>query len=182
MALYRVVRNKADLESAVVRKVFQPLALSSSSGQQWEAGIAEWMHSLRDCWRSHTWVGALIASGSGTPPGLVPGLDALASHLEAAGLAAEDVARELVMISDLTFGSLLVHSVAPLPHSSRLTKSIGPHDAEERRRWRPIAAASAKYDGDQFFAELVSWTLARVRNRIPLKRHRTKATKREGNT
>lgn len=182
MALYRVVRNKADLESAIVRKVFQPLALSSSSEKPWEEGITDWMHSLRDCWRSHAWVGALIASGSGTPPGLVPGLDALACHLEAAGLAPEDVARELVMISDLTFGSLLVHSVAPLPHSSRLTKTIGPHDnTEERRRWRPIAAASAKYDGDQFFAELVSWTLARVRDRIPRRRRRT-ATQRERKT
>jgi hypothetical protein len=72
--------------------------------------------------------------------------------LERAGLADDDVARELVRISRTTCGVVIQEIAAPLPQAGGVARSL--------RRYAPTLR---RYDNDALFDDLVAETLARVR-------------------
>ena len=125
------------------------------------------MDRLRACWLRHPWAGAFVGSSDQMSPGFVAAIESLVSQLERAGLPPDQVAREMILISDVTMGSLIGHAIAPLPHAAGLSKALAKGGksgkASDRKRWKPIEAALADYGDDAFFADLVAWTLDRVR-------------------
>lgn len=166
MALYRVIDDRKDLESALVAHVFAKLAVARPSDQRWDDAIAAWMNRLREAWLQHPWVGAFLGSSDQLAPGFLAALEALVRSLEQAGLAPDQVAREMVLIADVTTGALIGHSLAPLPHAAALSKALvesGSAIDVDRARWAPIESALSDYGDDAFFADLVAWTLDRVR-------------------
>ena len=164
MALYRVVEDRRDLESALIAHVFADLARVQDPDQPWDEAIAAWMHRLRDCWLKHPWAGSFIGSSEGMSAGILASIETLLGHLGRAGLAPDQVAREMILITDVTMGVLIGHAIAPLPHAVAFGKAVlkGGKPAD-RRRWKPIESALADYGDDQFFSDLVTWTLNRVR-------------------
>lgn len=164
MALYRVIEDRRDLESALVAHVFADLASVHDPDRPWDEAIAAWMHRLRDCWLRHSWVGSFIGSSEEMSAGFVASIETLVDQLERAGLGPDQVAREIILISDVTLGVLIGHSIAPLPHAAALSKAlVKGGKASDRKRWKPIESAMAKYGDEAFFADLVAWTLDRVR-------------------
>ncbi len=164
MALYRVVSDRRDLESALVAHVFAELAIARDPDRPWDEAIAAWMHRLREAWLRHPWVGSFLGSSDQLAPGFLAALEALVRSLEQAGFRTDEVARELVLIADVTTGVLIGHALAPLPHGAALTKALLESASEvDRARWKPIESALVSYGDDEFFADLVAWTLDRVR-------------------
>ncbi len=164
MALYRVVRDRRDLECALVAHVFSEMAVARDADADWDEAIAAWMHALRDTWLQHPWVGAFLGCSEELTPGFLSALEALVRHLERAGFRPDEVAREMVLIADVTTGALIGHAGAPLPHAAALSKALLASGEEvDRARWEPIESALADYGDDEFFADLVTWTLVRLR-------------------
>lgn len=164
MALYRVIDDRRDLESALVAHVFADLARIQDPDQPWDEAISAWMYRLRDCWLRHPWAGSFVGSFDQMSSGFVASIETLVSQLERTGLDPEQVAREMILISDVTMGTLIGHAIAPLPHAASLSKALlEGGSASNRERWVPIEAALADYGDDAFFADLVAWTLDRVR-------------------
>lgn len=164
MALYRVIEDRRDLESALVAHVFADLALAPGSGRGWDEAIAAWMNRLRAAWLKHPWIGSFLGSSDQLAPGFLAALEVLVRSLEQAGLPPDQVAREMVLIADVTTGALIGHSQAPLPHAAALSKALSETGSDlHRARWAPIESALVEYGDDAFFADLVAWTLDRVR-------------------
>lgn len=164
MALYRVIEDRRDLERALVAHVFAELAVVDDPDRPWDEAIAAWMHRLRDCWARHPWAGLFIGSSEEMSAGFVASIDTLVQQLERAGLGPDEVAREIILITDVTSGVLIGHAIAPLPHAAALGKALAKGGkAADRKRWKPIEAAMAEYDDEAFFADFVAWTLDRIR-------------------
>lgn len=164
MALYRVIDDRRDLESALVAYVFADLALVQDPDQPWDEAISRWMHRLRDCWLRHPWAGSFVGSSDEMSPGFVASIETLVNQLERTGLGPEQVAREMILIADVTMGALIGHAIAPLPHAAALSKALSKGgNVSNRARWKPIESALVDYGDDAFFADLVAWTLDRVR-------------------
>jgi len=163
MALYRVVSDRRDLESALVAHVFAELAIARDPDRPWDEAITDWMRRLREAWLRHPWVGSFLGSSDQLAPGFLAALEALVRFLEQAGFRPEEVAREMVLIADVTTGALIGHALAPLPHGAALSKALlQSEDEVDRARWEPIESALVNYGEDAFFADLVAWTLDRV--------------------
>jgi AcrR family transcriptional regulator len=147
MALYRHVRDRAELETAVVELVLDDLTLEDDS----EDAIATWMRRVRAHWLEHPWLGLLLGTSTSLNRSWVDALAHLAAALERAGLRDDDVAREVVRISRITSGIVIQEIRAPLPQP----QGLGEH-------FPRFAAALATYDNDALFEDLVAETIARV--------------------
>lgn len=163
MALYRHVSDRADLERAVVELALGELASPSAAVDDWEAGVATWMHLVRQCWTAHPWVGGMLGTRAELSPPWLVAVDRLAEILGNAGFTPTAVARELVQISRTTVGVLWQEVNAPLPQSG-LNKAAFDHlPASARRRWQPLTKALRRYDNTALFDDLVAGTLDRLR-------------------
>jgi|SRR5882724_4154477 len=148
MALYRHVRDRADLETAVVEVVLDDLALEDDSKE----AVATWMRRVRAHWLEHPWLGALLGTNTSLNRSWVAALEQLAAALKRAGLRDEDVAREMVRISRITSGIVIQEIRSPLPHRG----GLGDHLSR-------YTAALDTYDNDALFDDLVAEAVARVK-------------------
>jgi AcrR family transcriptional regulator len=169
MALYRHVADRQDLEHAIVEHVFADLDLQPAGRDRargdWEMAVERWMRQVRDHLLQHPWLGSLLGDRHELSPGWLAALDRLAVVLEDAGLACATVAHELVHISRVTVGTVFFEIRAPLPHApdtfrSAVRSALPP---ERHARWRELNAALARYDNDDFFDDVVSSTISRLR-------------------
>jgi AcrR family transcriptional regulator len=145
MALYRHVRDRAELETAVVELVLDDLALDDDS----KDAVATWMRRVRDHWLEHPWLGLLLGTGTSVNRSWADALERLAAALERAGLRGDDVAREVVRISRSTSGIVIqeIRAPLPMPAGDHLTR---------------YADALSRYDNDALFDDLVDETTTRV--------------------
>ena len=157
MALYRHIRDRSDLEDAVVGLVLDDMDVTDESGD----GVATWMYRVRAHWLEHPWLGALLGSSSSLNPSWIAALDQLARALERAGLAGDDLARQLVLVSRVTCGIIFEEIAAPLPHSGELSGTLSPYAKSLRR-----------YGNDALFHDLVADTVARIRRLESLSKQR----------
>jgi AcrR family transcriptional regulator len=148
MALYRHVRDRADLETAVVEVVLDDLALEDDSKE----AVATWMRRVRAHWLEHPWLGALLGTSTSLNRSWIAALEHLAAALTRAGLRDEDVAREVVRISRVTSGIVIQEIRSPLPHRG----GLGDHLSR-------YTAALDNYDNDALFDDLVAEAVARVK-------------------
>lgn len=165
MALYRHVTDRSDLERAVVELVLGELASFSTEPDDWEAGVAAWMHSVRRCWITHPWVGGMLGTRSELSPPWLAAIDGLAAILARSHLTPTTVARELTQISRTTIGVLWLEVNAPLPQTGLTEAAIAHMPATSQRRWQPLTKALSRYGNDDLFADLVTGTLDRLRAR-----------------
>lgn len=163
MALYRHVRDRSELERAVVELVLGELANSATAEEEWEAGVAAWMHSIRRCWIAHPWVGGLLGSRTELSPPWLAVIDRLAATLERAPLGPAKVAQELVLISRSTIGVLWLEVNAPLPQTGLTDSALAHLPITSRRRWKSLTRTWRRYDNDDLFDDLVADTLDRLR-------------------
>lgn len=163
MALYRHVRDRSELERAVVELVLGELANSATAEEEWEAGVAAWMHSIRRCWIAHPWVGGLLGSRTELSPPWLAVIDRLAATLERAPLGPAKVAQELVLISRSTIGVLWLEVNAPLPQTGLTDSALAQLPITSRRRWKSLTRTWRRYDNDDLFDDLVADTLDRLR-------------------
>jgi AcrR family transcriptional regulator len=147
MALYRHVRDRAELETAVVEVVLDDLALEDDS----EDAVATWMRRVRAHWLEHPWLGSLLGTSTSLNRSWVDALERLTVALERAGLHDEDVARELVRISRITSGIVIQEIASPLPQRGGLGDYVARY-----------SVALDAYDNDALFEDLVVETTARV--------------------
>jgi AcrR family transcriptional regulator len=147
MALYRHVRDRAELETAVVELVLDDLTLEDDSDE----AIATWMRRMRAHWLQHPWLGLLLGTSTTLNRSWADALEHLAAALERAGLRVDDAAREVVRISRITSGIVIQEIRAPLPQPH----GLGDHLPR-------FAEALAQYDNDALFEDLVAETMARV--------------------
>jgi AcrR family transcriptional regulator len=148
MALYRHVRDRAELETAVVELVLDDLTLEDDS----EDAIATWMRRMRAHWLEHPWLGLLLGTSTSLNRSWVDALAHLADALERAGLRDDDVAREVVRISRITSGIVIQEIRAPLPQP----QGLGGY-------FPRFTEALAAYDNDALFDDLVAEAVARVK-------------------
>lgn len=163
MALYRHVRDRSELERAVVELVLGELANSATDEEEWEAGVAAWMHSIRRCWIAHPWVGGLLGTRTELSPPWLAVIDRLAATLERAPLGPMKVAQELVLISRSTIGVLWLEVNAPLPQTGLTDSALAQLPIMSRRRWKALTRTWRRYDNDDLFDDLVADTLDRLR-------------------
>jgi AcrR family transcriptional regulator len=147
MALYRHVRDRAELETAVVELVLDDIALDDDS----DDAIATWMRRMRAHWLDHPWLGMLLGTSTSLNRSWAEALEHLAVALERAGLRDDDAAREVVRISRLTSGIVIQEIRAPLPQ---------PHGLGEY--FPRFTATLAAYDNDALFEDFIAETMARV--------------------
>jgi AcrR family transcriptional regulator len=147
MALYRHVKDRAELETAVVELVLSDLTLDDDSAD----AVAIWMRRVRAHWLEHPWLGLLLGTSTSLNRSWVDALEHLALALERAGLGDDDTAREVVRISRITSGIAIQEIRAPLPQ---------PHGLGEY--FPRFTEALAAYDNDALFDDLVAETTARV--------------------
>jgi AcrR family transcriptional regulator len=162
MALYRHVADRDDLERAVVELVLGELTAPSTVAD-WDAGVAEWMRSVRRCWIAHPWVGGMLGTAVELSPPWVAAVDQLAALLDRAGLRSEVLAHELVQISRSTIGLLWLEVNAPLPEAGLSEEALSRLPATSQRRWRGLTKALQRYDNVDAFDDLVTATLDRLR-------------------
>ena len=148
MALYRHVRDRAELESAVLELVLADLAVDDES----KDAIAGWMRRVRAHWLEHPWIGSLLGTTTSLHRSWVVALEHLARALHRAGLTDEQVAHEIVRISRVTCGILVQEIASPLPQRGGLGDNLA--------RYAP---ALRRYGNDALFEDLIDETLARVR-------------------
>ena len=147
MALYRHVKDRAELESAVVELVLADLMFEDES----EDAVATWMRRVRAHWLGHPWLGMLLGTSTTLNPPWREALEHLASALARAGLRDDDVAREVIRISRITSGIVIQEIRAPLPTTGGLGAQLTKYKA-----------ALDAYDNDALFDDLVAETMARV--------------------
>jgi hypothetical protein len=140
--------------------VLADLGAEPSADGHWPEAVAGWMHGVRDHWRRHPWLGRFLGNRTDVSPPWLAALDHLARILEDAGLAVEDVARELVRISRATAGTVVLENAAPLPHAAGTLQAL---PGVDRARWHPLLAHLTLYGNDDLFADVVADTLVRLR-------------------
>ncbi|MBV8951296.1 MAG: TetR family transcriptional regulator [Actinobacteria bacterium] len=165
MALYRHVEDRADLETAVVELVLRELASSQEHVEEWESGVAAWMHSVRRCWVAHPWIGGLLGTRTDVSAPWLVAMERLAAVLAPARLPATVLAQELVLISRGTIGVLWQEVNAPLPQSGVTARSFAHLPVTARRRWDSLMKVLRTYGNDELFDDHVAATLERLRAR-----------------
>src|SRR5919106_685635 len=158
MALYRHVTDRSDLERAVVELVLGELATPSADVDDWEAGVAAWMHSIRRCWITHPWVGGMLGTRTELSPQWLAAVDRLAAILAHAHLTPTEMAHELVQISRTTIGVLLLEVNAPLPQTGLTDAALAHLPATAQRRWQSLTRALHRFGNDELFDDLVTET------------------------
>lgn len=167
MALYRHVEDRDDLEQAILDHTLADLVLDEHPDDDWERGVARWMHAVHDHWVRHPWIGALIrGERHSLSPSWLTALGRLAAVLQRAGLTTDEVARELTQISRVVVGVTMLEVRAPLPQ----VDAFGPDTLErlappERARWEALAPALVRYGNEVLFDDLVAQTIDRIRTR-----------------
>jgi|EndMetStandDraft_8_1072994.scaffolds.fasta_scaffold117646_1 AcrR family transcriptional regulator len=169
MALYRHVKDRDDLESAIVDHVLADLmtdevvADDGDSIDDWEAAVATWMYRVRSHWLRHPWIGRLIGGDHALSPSWLGALGRLARALEDAGLPPEAVAREVVQISRVVVGVTVLEAQAPLPHTETFEpEALARLKPDERARWESLAVELDRYANDELFADIVRQTVSRI--------------------
>jgi AcrR family transcriptional regulator len=163
MALYRHVKDRDDLESAIVDHVLGDLVVDDGHDGDWAAAVATWMHAVRRHWLGHPWIGRLIGGDHALSPSWLTALGRLAGALERAGLSPDAVAREVVQISRVVVGVTLLEARAPLPHTETFEPdALARLKPDERTRWERLAGELDRYANDELFADLVAQTLYRI--------------------
>jgi AcrR family transcriptional regulator len=147
MALYRHVKDRAELETAVVELVLDDLMLEDES----EEAVANWMRRVRAHWLEHPWLGMLLGTSTTLNRPWLEALEHLVGALTRAGLRDDDVAREVIRISRVTSGIVIQEIRAPLP----TTAGLGTHLTKYK-------AALNEYDNDALFDDLVAEAMTRV--------------------
>jgi AcrR family transcriptional regulator len=166
MALYRHVKDRDDLEAAIVDHVLADLMAGGDANDptdDWPVAVATWMHRVRNHWLRHPWIGRLIGGDHALSPSWLGALGQLARALEDAGLPPEAVAREVVQISRVVVGVTLLEARAPLPHTETFEPdALARLKPDERTRWERLAGELDRYANDELFADLVAQTLDRI--------------------
>jgi AcrR family transcriptional regulator len=147
MALYRHVKDRAELEAAVVELVLDDLMLEDESGD----AVAMWMRRVRAHWLEHPWLGMLLGTGTTLSRPWIEALEHLVGALTRAGLRGDDVAREVIRISRVTSGIVIQEIRAPLPTRGGLGNRLPQYQT-----------ALDEYGNDELFEDLVDETMARV--------------------
>jgi AcrR family transcriptional regulator len=145
MALYRHVKDRAELETAVVELVLDDLMLEDEP----EDAVGTWMRRVRAHWLEHPWLGMLLGTSTTLNRSWIAALEHLAGALTHAGLRDDDVAREVVRISRITSGIVIQEIRAPLPTGG----------ADYFPQYR---ATLSVYDNDRLFDDLVAETVERI--------------------
>jgi AcrR family transcriptional regulator len=162
MALYRHVTDRHDLEVAVVELVLGDLAVPDHDHGSWADGVAGWMHQVRRHWLEHPWLGSLLGTRTELSPPWLAALDRLARLLAAGGFPPPVVARELVRISRMTTGIVVLELAAPLADAQIGDAMVESLPTGERARWRSLARALATYGDDDLFDDVVASTIQRL--------------------
>ena len=107
MSLYRHVRSKDDLLSAMVAKVLVGLDFELPASGTWTDRLAAWMHSLRDHLRRSPQVVSILMQHGHYAPALLRATNTLLCILRDAGFEGRDAARACreIMWSTLGFVS-----------------------------------------------------------------------------
>jgi AcrR family transcriptional regulator len=166
MALYRHVADREDLEQALVEQVFSGFTGSSQPAADWEAALADWMNSLRQCWLAHPWVGALLGNRHEIPATWLSVLDELAEILLSAGLPTTLVAHELEQISRTAIGILLQEVSVPLPYPGLTDAMITHLPGTAQPRWHSIEMTLRRYTNDDLFDDIIDSTVLRLRRAL----------------
>ena len=151
MALYRHVKDRAELENAVVELVLDDLMLEDES----EDAVANWMRRVRAHWLEHPWLGMLLGNSSTLNQPWIEVLLHLAGALTRAGLDDDAAAREVIRISRITSGIVIQEIRAPLP----TRKGIG----DSMPQFKPTLST---YDNEALFDDLVAETMARIEHQV----------------
>jgi len=112
MSLYRHVRGKDDLLSAIVAKALEGLEFDLPPRGAWTDRVAAWMHSLRDHLRRSPAVVSILMQQGHYAPALLRATNTLLAILRRAGFARRDAVRACreVMWSTLGFVSAEIRS------------------------------------------------------------------------
>jgi AcrR family transcriptional regulator len=163
MALYRHVADRLDLERGIMDLVLADLIDAPHPGTDWAEAVATWMRQVRQHWLRHPWLRSLIGAQPGLAPAWVLTLDRLADPLEEAGFPMAVVAREVVRISRLAVGVLVLEAMADVAHSVEMGVATLPQVPEPaRRRWTALLGELADYSDDDLFEDLITETVARL--------------------
>jgi AcrR family transcriptional regulator len=162
MALYRHVTDRRDLEMAVVEFVLGDLAEPDHVHASWADGVVGWMHQVRRHRLEHPWLGSLLGTRTELSPPWLAAIDRLARLLAAAGFPPRVVARELVRISRVTTGIVVLELAAPLADAQFSDAMVESLPAGERHRWRSLARALASYGDEDLFDDIVASTIQRL--------------------
>lgn len=168
MALYRHVRDRRDLEIAVARRVSGELAVGlEGPADDPEQFVGHWMREIRAHWLRHPWFGHML----GTHPELADVMaevgDELVSTLRRGGASERLAGEELLRISRVTLGVVLIEQAAPLSEKRRRSASTHASAATSG-----VARAVAAYDDDQLFEHVIQTTWAGFQARLEESRQR----------
>ena len=107
MSLYRHVRSKDDLLSAIVAQALEGLDFDLPARGAWTDRVAAWMHSLRNHLRRSPKVVSILMQQGHYAPALLRATNTLLGILRAAGFEGRDAARACreIMWSTLGFVS-----------------------------------------------------------------------------
>lgn len=119
MAIYRHVRDRADLLAHAVDRVLGDLADPAEPELAWEDGVVAWMHDVRRVMLRHPWVGPLIGTDTTVSAGWLGVVVRLLKVLDRSPLALADRARAAVWVARTTTGIVSQEVLAPLPDATR---------------------------------------------------------------
>ena len=168
MAVYRHVRDRADLVEQAVDLVLSELAgepapesgVGEAGGASFD-GLERWMTDVRAQLVAHPWVGPALGTGTTLRPGWLAAIGRLARALERSPLDDAARARAVIWVTRVTLGIVMQEAKAPLPHAAAdpavLLDQAADHD---RAVLAPIAHDLARVGNDDLFAAAVSQTRA----------------------
>lgn len=161
MALYRHIQDRRDLEVAVARQVSGELALHVDPSTDPEQYVAQWMRGIRAHWLRHPWFGHMLGTHPDLADVMVEVGSGLLWALKHAGATDRLAGEELIRISRVTLGVVLIEQAAPLSQRGRWSASAPAGSSES-----DVAHAVASYSDDQLFEHLIQTTWAGFCSRL----------------
>ena len=161
MAVYRHVRDRAELVERAVDLVLAELAEDPHPTVPWLDGIDRWMTDVRTQLVAHPWVGPALGTGTALQPGWLAAIGRLARVLDRSPLDDAARARAVIWVTRVTLGIVMQEAKAPLPHAAAdpdaLLSQAGDTD---RAVLAPLADDLARVTNDDLFTAVVSQTRA----------------------
>ena len=159
MAVYRHVRDRAELVERAVDLVLSELAADPDPGAPWVEGVERWMTDVRTQLVAHPWVGPALGTGTALQPGWLAAVGRLARVLDRSPLDAVARARAVIWVTRVTLGIVMQEAKAPLPHAAANPDGLLRQATDDDRAvLAPIAHDLARVTNDDLFTDVVSQT------------------------
>lgn len=167
MSLYRHVRSKDELLTAIVAAVLERLSIDVPAHRPWTEQVAQWMHSMRNQLVQSPAAVAILIERDHYAPALLRATNLLLRILRQAGFAGADAVRASREIMWSTLGFVSAEIRGPRFSPSFYVQAVGSADGEGAAlRAEDVAEVAAHMphlltrDLDDVFAHIVKHLIA----------------------